>query len=107
MTAIGLHDLEDRMGLFDEHELLTAGALAEIESRGHAAITLRDVQLIDLRDAWLAAEAEAGDALYAWFSGEPHERRDAYAAYVAALDREEAAAKLLASRLAIPAGVAD
>jgi hypothetical protein len=62
---------------------------------------LRDLQVIDLRDAWLYAEAQAGVALHAWFSAPRHDRQDAHAAYAAALDREEAAATLLASRLAI------
>jgi hypothetical protein len=89
------------MGRFDEHNLVTAEALTRSKSVGSAARTLRDLQPIDLRDAWLFAEAQAGVALHAWFSASRHERRDAHAAYVAALDREEAAAHLLASRLAI------
>lgn len=89
------------MGRSDEHKRLAAGALAVSDARGRAALTLRDLQLIDVRDAWLFAEAQAGAALRAWFSAARHERNDAYAAYVAALDREEAAASLLASRLAI------
>jgi hypothetical protein len=89
------------MGLFDQHERATAGALVDSDTRGCAALTLRNLQLIDLRDAWLSAEAQAGVALHAWFSAARPERQDAYAAYIAALDREEAAASLLASRLAI------
>lgn len=76
------------------------------DSRGRAALTVRDLRLIDLRDAWLYAEAEAGVALHAWFSAPRHDRQDAHAAYVAALDREEAAATLLATCLAILAGAA-
>jgi len=72
-----------------------------IDARGRAALTVGDLQLIDLRDAWLDAEEQAGAALCAWYSAARHEGQDAYAAYVAALDREEAAASLLASRLAI------
>jgi len=94
------------MGRFDEHKRVAAGALAESDARGCAALTLGDLQLVDLRDAWLYAEAQAGVALHVWFSAPRRDRQDAYAAYVAALDREEAAACLLASRLAILAGAA-
>jgi hypothetical protein len=54
----------------------------------------------DLFDAWQFAETEATLALAAWKSA-PHERKgDAYASYVAALDREAKAAGMLAIRLA-------
>ena len=89
------------MGRWDEHKRVAAGAPAVIDARGRAALTVGDLQLIDLRDAWLDAEEQAGAALRAWYSAARHEGKDAYAAYVAALDREEAAASLLASRLAI------
>jgi hypothetical protein len=89
------------MGLFDEHERVSAGGSVESETRGSAALMVRDLRLVDLRDAWLFAEAQAGVALHAWFSAPRQERQDAYAAYVAALDREEVAASLLAARLAI------
>jgi hypothetical protein len=46
----------------------------------------------DLYDAWLFAAADATLALAAWRSAMRGERGDAYAAYVAALDREEQAA---------------
>jgi hypothetical protein len=95
------------MGIFDEHKRVAAGALVESDSRGRAALTLRELQPIDLRDAWLYAEAQAGVALHAWFSAPRYERQDAYAAYVAALDREEAAATLLATRLTILDGAPD
>lgn len=41
--------------------------------------------------AWVAAESECSQALQAWFDGGPR-HGDAYYAYLAALDREEAAA---------------
>jgi hypothetical protein len=94
------------MGRSDDNRRVAAGALAVSDARGSAALTLADLQLIDLRDAWHYAEAQAGVALHAWYSAARHERKDAYAAYVAALDREEAAASLLASRLAILDGAA-
>ena len=47
---------------------------------------------IDLYDAWLFAAADATLALASWHTALDGERGDAYAAYVAALDREEHAA---------------
>jgi len=41
---------------------------------------------------WLAAEGECDRALRAWFDGRPAHRAGAYVSYLAALDREEAAA---------------
>jgi hypothetical protein len=46
----------------------------------------------DLYDAWLFAAADATLALAAWRTASIERRGDAYAAYVAALDREEQAA---------------
>lgn len=92
------------MPRFDDHKQATAGTLLNDETRGVAARMLRDLEPIDLRDAWVYAEAQAGVALHAWYSAPRHERQNAYIAYVAALDREEAAATLLATRLAILAG---
>jgi hypothetical protein len=93
------------MGRFDEHDQRVAtGAPVGSEIRGRAALTPRDLQLIDLWDAWLHAEQQAGVALRAWFTATRSSRQDAYAAYIAALDREEAAASLLAARLAVLAG---
>ena len=61
---------------------------------------LRRVRPADLFDAWQFAETEATLALAAWKSA-PHENKgDAYASYVAALDREAKAAGMLAIRLA-------
>ena len=93
------------MGRPDEHKRVTAGALAERATGGNAVRGWRDNRLVDLWDVWLFAEAQAGVALHAWFSATRHERHDAYVAYLAALDREEATASLLASRLAILDGV--
>src|SRR5437763_4290986 len=56
------------MGRWDEHKRVAAGAPAVIDARGRAALTVRDLQLIDLRDAWLDAEEQAGAALRAWYS---------------------------------------
>jgi hypothetical protein len=42
---------------------------------------------------WCAAESECEQALHAWFTGASRNRTEAYCAYRAALDREEAAAR--------------
>jgi hypothetical protein len=54
---------------------------------------------IELWDAWLFAELDAGVALRRWWDALSWDRADAYAAYVAALDREAVAARALESRL--------
>jgi hypothetical protein len=48
--------------------------------------------LDDAYIAWFAAESECEQALRAWFDGTSDNRGEAYFAYRAALDREEAAA---------------
>jgi hypothetical protein len=53
----------------------------------------------NLHDAWSFAAGEARSALHAWMTSDPSGRRDAYAVYVAALDREERAASVLAGRI--------
>jgi hypothetical protein len=57
----------------------------------------------ELFDAWMFAETEASLALTAWWSARTEHKANAYAAYVAALDREAKAAMTLQLRLA-PAG---
>jgi hypothetical protein len=54
---------------------------------------------IELWDAWLFAELDAGVALRRWWDALSWDRADAYAAYVAALDREAVAARSLELRL--------
>ena len=49
----------------------------------------------DLQLAWLDAAADAQDAYTAWLRAERADRADAFIAYQAALDREEAAARTL------------
>ena len=58
----------------------------------------------DLYDAWLFAAADATLALEAWRTAVVDGRGDTYAAYVAALDREDAAASRLRLRLAAESG---
>jgi hypothetical protein len=49
----------------------------------------------DLQLAWLDAADDAQDAYAAWLNAERCDRADAFIAYQAALDREEAAARAL------------
>jgi hypothetical protein len=57
----------------------------------------------DLYDAWMLAAAESALALASWRSAPRREKSEAYAAYVAALDREADAAWLLQAGAAIAA----
>jgi hypothetical protein len=61
--------------------------------------SLGHIRPAELFDAWLFAEAEATLAMRAWWSAAPHEKADAYATYLAALDREDRAASVLSLRL--------
>lgn len=63
------------------------------------APTPRRYRSAELIDAWLVAEAEATLALSAWNLASRRGKRQAYASYVAALDREALAAELLAAGL--------
>jgi hypothetical protein len=51
--------------------------------------------LEDAYDAWRFAAAEAADALRIWIVSPSHTREPAFAAYRAALDREEQAGRFL------------
>jgi len=64
-------------------------------------LSIGRLQPADLFDAWMFAEADATLAIAAWEAAPTEEKSDAYAAYVAALDRETAAAQLLARRLSL------
>jgi hypothetical protein len=68
--------------------------------------TLDRVPPIDLYGAWMFAQAECTLAMAAWRAAPSGEKRDAHAAYVAALDREARAADVLAGRLAGSTGTA-
>jgi hypothetical protein len=54
-----------------------------------------EARLIDPWDAWLFAAADASLALGDWSCAAEADKSDAYAAYQAALDREEQAAVVL------------
>ena len=61
--------------------------------------TIERLEPGDLFDAWMFAEADATLAIAAWRSAADAEKRDAYAAYVAAFERETQAARVLELRL--------
>jgi hypothetical protein len=54
----------------------------------------------DIWEAWQFAHADAEQAWRAWTDATPRGRRELHVAYVAALDREEQAAVVLAAVLA-------
>jgi hypothetical protein len=60
---------------------------------------VRSAKAIDLWDAWLLAEADASLALRAWSDASGADKARSYAAYLAALDREERAGQVLADRV--------
>jgi hypothetical protein len=64
-----------------------------------ATPTTRRDRPAELFDAWLVAEMEATLALSAWKLASRRCKRGAYAAYVAALNREGLAADMLAAGL--------
>ena len=77
----------------DDSAVMPHGPLARLRQ-------LKRVRAAELFDAWVFAETDSSLALAAWRSAPREHKRDAYAAYVAALDREAHAARLLAVRLA-------
>jgi hypothetical protein len=81
----------------DDRESTTAslGALSRFARR-----SLKRLRPADLFDAWMFAEADAALALARWRSARRAEKADAYAVYLAALDREAQAARMLELRLA-------
>jgi hypothetical protein len=60
---------------------------------------LHEAKPVDLFDAWLFAEAECELALQGWSAAGAKEKAAAHAAYSAALDCEERAARILRDRL--------
>jgi hypothetical protein len=63
-------------------------------------ITKVRTRVTELYDAWAFAAVESALALEAWTSALNPEKGNAYSTYVASLDREERAAKVLAEGLA-------
>jgi hypothetical protein len=78
-----------------ESTIAPLGALSRFARR-----SLKRLRPADLFDAWMFAEAEATLALAGWRLARRAERADAYAVYLAALDREAQAARMLELRLA-------
>jgi len=64
-------------------------------------LSIERIRPADLFDAWMFAEADATLAIAAWRAAPSEEKGDAHAAYIAALDRETQAARLLALRLSV------
>jgi hypothetical protein len=64
---------------------------------------MRIFRRAQLYDAWMLAAAESALALASWRSAPRGEKRGAYEAYVAALDREADAAWLLQAGVAVAA----
>jgi hypothetical protein len=63
-------------------------------------LTPGSVSPVSLHDDWLVAEADCSLALADWWQAHTASAKSrAYASYVAALEREELAADLLAARL--------
>jgi hypothetical protein len=57
-------------------------------------ITSLGIRLLDdAHTAWLVAQVECADALWAWFEAPTNRRANAHLVYRAALDREDAAAR--------------
>jgi hypothetical protein len=67
------------------------GRINRNTSRDLAVIAVR--VLDDAHMTWVAAEVESEYALRAWFDAAAPQAADAYLAYSAAVDREEAAAR--------------
>jgi hypothetical protein len=67
--------------------------------RGDVAYSVLVAKPVDLWDAWLFAAAESSLMLEAWRRTASEQRTVAYVGYRAALDREEQAALVLASRV--------
>jgi hypothetical protein len=62
-------------------------------------ITRVPTKLMEFYDAWTFAAVESTLALEAWTSARHDDKRVAYTAYVASLDREEQAARVLAEQV--------
>jgi hypothetical protein len=99
LTAGAPSEFIDRMPELDRPPTVTP-------MRDWTRRTLDRVSPVDLHGAWMFAQAECTLALTAWRSAPGSEKGDAYAAYVAALDREGQAAHVLGCRLAHSAAAA-
>ena len=67
---------------------------AKINRNTSSALTVMAARVLDdAHMTWIAAEVESEQALRAWFDADAPAGADAYLAYTAAVDREEAAAR--------------
>ncbi len=82
MTTIGRGESPSFLPPDRDREHVAARTVAEI------GIRLLD----DAYSSWLAAECGASEALCSWLGAAGRGREDAYCAYVASVDREDAAA---------------
>ena len=74
-------------------------AYSSVLLKGLGDIQTWEAPTIEFWDAWLFAELDAEAALKRWWDSSGRERADAFAAYAAALEREEIAARALQVRL--------
>jgi hypothetical protein len=80
----------------------TPSCTIDAAAAGDRTIAEIGVRLLDdAYMAWLAAESEAEDALCEWTDATTRNRADTYRAYLAAVDREDAAASDLGRLLEI------
>jgi hypothetical protein len=85
--------LEDNMSTRRQDATPASTAAAGAAPRRRSEIAEIGIRLLDdAHLAWQRAEFECEETLRAWFEGTPRTRADRYQAYLAALDREEAAA---------------
>jgi hypothetical protein len=66
---------------------------------GLLEVECREPPIVELWDAWTFAEIDAEFALMKWWDAVGDEKVSAFRAYHAAVDREEQAAAVLATRL--------
>lgn len=98
--------IEPRAGARSFREVMTPSS-ASLATRPLLPDVLVDVpsfgtcRPVDFWDAWRYAQADVNVAFRAWITASSSEQGDRHAAYRAALDREEQAAAMLASALAL------
>ena len=81
------------MGARRRRQTLARVPITAAQLDGEAAAS---VALADLWEAWRKAQARTEAALNAWYAASKGRKAVTHAAYVAALDREELAANVLA-----------
>ncbi len=81
---------------------LVAELLPEADPEPH--LSLGPLPVDDAYTAWFNANLRCGEALQAWLDAGPEARPPAYRAYLAELEREEAAAAVLELHAVAPVG---